>query len=159
MGAVKGYQMITYEVPHSQIVALQNKFSGLSDALINKKIIETIALQIKENIIARTQTGKDIDGKKFKAYTKKYSDKKGKVTVNLTDTGLMMNAITQKAMSNDTAKIFFMDKHSAKIAKIHNDGEGKMPQREFFGVGKFDQADALRIYKDLANKEMRKRGL
>lgn len=151
--------MIEYKVPHAQIVALERKFAGLGDALINKKIVETIALEIKENIESRTQTGKDMNGNKFKPYTKKYSDKKGKTTVNLTDNGLMLNAMTQKAMSNDTAKIFFMDNESARLAKIHHNGEGKMPERKFFGVGVSDRADAIKIYKDLAKREMRKRGL
>ncbi len=151
--------MITYEVPQAQILALQKKFEGLGDALISKQIVETIALQIKENILQRTQTGKDLYGKTFKPYTLKYATKEGKTTVNLTNNNLMLSAMTQKAMSNDTAKIFFMRKESARIAQIHNDGEGKMPQRRFFGVGTSDRAESIKIYKDLAKREMAKRGL
>ncbi len=159
MGAVQGFKMIEYKVPTAQILALQKKFEGMSDALMNKKIVETIALEIKEKIVSRTQTGKDLHGKAFKPYTLKYATKEGKTTVNLTNSGVMLNAISQKALSNDTAKIFFMTNESAELAKIHNDGEGNMPQRRFFGVGTSDNAEALRIYKRLAKQELARRGL
>lgn len=151
--------MITYEVPEAQIRALANKFAGLENDLINKNIVETIALQIKDDIYMRTQTGKDADGNKFKPYTLKYASKKGKTVVNLTDSGMMLNAMTQKAMSNDTAKIFFNTSEASELAQVHNEGQGHMPQRQFFGVSRTDNSKALRIYQDLAKKELLKRGL
>ena len=149
--------MITYEVSQNEINSLVSRLSGLDKALINSTIIEKIAIDIKERIRLRTQGGKDVNYSSFKKYSLDYSIQEGKTLVNLTNTGEMLNSMTQKVMSNDTIKIFFSNKRARELAKKHQFGDG-VPVREFFGVGTKDREFAMATYRKSTAKELSKRG-
>lgn len=86
-------------------------------------------------IVARTQSGKEITGSSFKPYSKgyaKYKAKKGRSTsVDLTFTGKMLGAITSRVYEqgkNLIGKIFFSSSDEAKKAGYNQQ------DRKFFGL-------------------------
>ena len=48
---------------------------------------------LKERIIKRTKSGRDVDNQAFKPYTKEYAKKKRSNKVDLTLTGQMLNSL------------------------------------------------------------------
>lgn len=91
------------------------------------------ALNIETGIINRTLKGKDVKGASFKPYSKQYADEKsskgkGK-TVNLTNTGAMLQAISSKKIPNG---IRFYFSASAETKKA----SWNQKLRKFFGVDK-----------------------
>jgi hypothetical protein len=101
----------------------------------------------------------------FQPYSSAYASEEGKTMVNLTLTGTMLNAMTQKALSNTTGKIFFTNAGysgtsltARDVAKIHNEGRG-VPKREFFAVSSQDNKSALNIYQKGVKKALKESGL
>lgn len=91
------------------------------------------ALNIETGIINRTLKGKDVKMASFKSYSKEYADYKqskgrGK-TVNLTYTGAMLQAISNKKILNG---IRFYFNASAETKKAF----WNQKKRKFFGVDK-----------------------
>ena len=150
---------VEFIVPENEVRSIADRLESLGQSFSGSEILNIISMKLKNDILNRTQTGRDADGKPFKKYSAGYSSKEGKTVVNLTKTGLMLNSMTQKIMSNDTAMIFFSNPTARERAKIHNNGTNKMPQRKFFAFGVADNASALKTFKDLATKELKKRGL
>ena len=156
MGAIEGYQMtLTYEIDQKELQSIVSRLGKLGEQITNKDILEKIALQVKTNIQMRTAAGKDVNYKPFKKYSKRYGAMK-RSGVNLYLHGDMMNALTQKVISNDTAKIFFMTKQQADKARAHNNGEGNLPQREFFGVNPKDREMVYATYNQSVKENLRK---
>ena len=93
------------------------------------------ALNIETGIINRTQSGKDVKGKGFKKYSTAYAKKKGG-TVNLTDTGAMLQAISNKNIPNGVRFYFNASAETNKAAF-------NQKLRKFFGVDK-DQVKYLK---------------
>jgi hypothetical protein len=137
-----------YEIDKAQLQKNLNKLSNFNNKISNKNIIELIAEQIKLNIFTRTNAGYDYNYEKFDKYNNKYAKKEGKTLVNLTLTGHMLNAMTQKALTTDMAKIFFMTDRARKLAEIHNNlGAGKKKViRKFFGINSRDEDIAQELY-------------
>ena len=86
------------------------------------------ALNIETGIINRTQSGKDVKGKGFKKYSSAYAKKKGG-KVNLTDTGAMLQAISNKNIPNGV-RFYFNASAETKKASWNQ------KLRKFFGVDK-----------------------
>ena len=149
--------MISYEVSKAELNAIISNLSGIEKTLFNSTILEKIALDMKQRIKLRTQSGKDKNNKNFKKYSKGYADKEGKTLVNLTQTAGMLNSMTQKAMSNDAVKIFFSNNRAKKLADIHMNSAKKI--RAFFGVNKDDNAFAFSSYRKAIAPELAKRGI
>lgn len=84
------------------------------------------ALNIETGIINRTQSGKDVKLSSFKPYSKAYKKIKGG-TVNLTKTGAMLHAISNKNIPNGL-RFYFNASAETKKASYNQ----KM--RKFFGV-------------------------
>ena len=61
---------------------------------ITKIGLELAGLQLREIILDKTSKGKDFRNKKFREYSKGYSEAKGKTIVDLYDTGAMLNNFT-----------------------------------------------------------------
>lgn len=91
------------------------------------------ALNIETGIITRTQKGKDTKGKSFKKYSKDYAkhkQKKGRGTkVNLTYTGAMLHAISNKKIPKGVR--FYFNANAETLKAYWNN-----KQRKFFGVDK-----------------------
>ncbi len=98
--------------------------------------LELAGLQLREIILDKTSKGKDIHNRKFPAYSKGYSEAKGKTTVDLYDTGAMLNNFTSKVANKKKVQLFFRSKKEADKAKWHHYGTDKLPKRPFFGYNK-----------------------
>ena len=79
----------------------------------------------------------------------------------MTQSADMLNALTQKAMSNNTVKIFFDNDDAKELADIHiNKGAGRGKViRDFFGVNKKDKDLAFETYQKATAPELAKRGI
>ena len=103
---------------------------------ITKIGLELAGLQLREIILDKTSKGKDIHNRKFPAYSKGYREAKGKTTVDLYDTGAMLNNFTSKVANKKKVQLFFRSKKEADKAKWHHYGTDKLPKRPFFGYNK-----------------------
>ncbi len=111
----------------------------------------------RSRILKRTAAGVDVDGSPFQAYTPGYAKQKAKYgrggTVDLRGRNApnMLQAIvaTSGSLSDDgdsdepavDGALGFYDERSAKLAQIHNEGEGHQPARHFFDASDEDQRD------------------
>ena len=84
------------------------------------------ALNIETGIIRRTQSGKDVKLSSFKPYSASYKKTKGG-TVNLTKSGAMLQAISNKKITNGL-RFYFNANAETKKASYNQ----KM--RKFFGI-------------------------
>ncbi len=105
--------------------------------------LELAGLQLREIILDKTSKGKDTHNRKFPAYSKGYSEAKGKTTVDLYDTGAMLNNFTSKVANKKKVQLFFRSKKEADKAKWHHYGTDKLPKRQFFDYNKKTE-DAIR---------------
>lgn len=142
-----------------------SKLKRLKRPITSKLVMNSVLLKVKNNILLRTNSGKDVDFKPFKPYSSEYASEEGKTIVNLTKTGNMLNSMTQKVISNTRGKIFFRSSGykdstitTRDLARIHNEGDG-VPKREFFGTNKKDDETALKEYRKAIKKAKKKVGL
>ena len=94
--------------------------------------------QLKQDIINRTQSGDDNQGKSFARYSDLYikiKDEAGKPStpVNLTYRADMLKSITRKLISGGFM-LYFADELQRKKAYAHHFGKGQK-KRAFFAVG------------------------
>ena len=102
---------------------------------INRALQEEVPKLAKE-IVSRTQSGSEIEGRGFDAYDAKYAAAKRRALgssspVNLTFTGALLGGI-ESEVTGTGAKITIAD---TRLAKIHQTGDG-LPARPFFGLSK-----------------------
>jgi phage gpG-like protein len=139
-------------IDKKQLESLIGKLEKFSNRITGKDIMNLISVQVKNLIRANTQGGKDKDGKSFKPYSARYSKKEGKSLVNLTNSGTMINAMTQKVLSNTMAKVFFINaayKNGStvqEVAKAHIEGLRHLPIRDFFGLSDFNASQVQKEY-------------
>ena len=98
---------LTVKVNNLQIKSVISKLERTKKAVTGKRIMNTILLKVKNNILLRTNAGKDVNFSSFQGYNAAYASLEGKTIVNLTRTGTMLNAMTQKVLSNTKGIIFF----------------------------------------------------
>lgn len=112
---------------------------------------EASAYQVSAIRYRTEQKGKDVSGRPFKPYSKGYilarrkrkndpsnQDTTPKNFVDLNFTGRMFSALTFTTRPS-RGIVFFRSAEQTKKALIHNEGKGKMPKREFFGISKQEQ--------------------
>lgn len=99
--------------------------------------------RVADRIVERTADGKDINGKNFKPYSKKYADKKGVsvTSVDLILKGDMLRSI-EPAPSDDDSVIIAIDEKQTKKAYNHNVGD-TLKKRTFFGLTKGKEIDKI----------------
>ena len=109
--------------------------------LSSSKPMQGIVDGIVEEIKRRTATGKDYMGRNFKPYSKEYAKKKGKTRPDLRISGTMLDSIKAEVHTPQHGKVIVQPNPEPdgkiladQLAQIHNDGEGKQPQREFMNV-------------------------
>lgn len=142
------------EINQKQLDAVISRLSKLGKQITTGDILEQIAVKIKNTIFLRTQAGRDADNKPFIPYSESYRMKEGKTFVNLTKTGKLLNSMTQKVLSNSTAKVFFENTRypngmsTQEMALRHNNiGVGRSRKvRNFFGVNDTDLNDLTKTY-------------
>lgn len=96
---------------------------------------DTIAQEVLDRIIERTQSGIDKNGQKFKPYSAAYAKAKGvsRDSVDLTLYGDMLESMDIVDATAETVVLGFPDSH--ENAKAYNHTEGvTVPRRDFFGL-------------------------
>lgn len=99
-------------------------------------------MQLVIRIINRTIGGHDENDRPFTPYkTKRQSKARTFVTrsrtggvVDLHETGKMLDDLVVSNVTRKGFSLAFRSSRSAKLARIHNEGRGHMPQRSFLGV-------------------------
>ena len=126
-----------------------------------KEIWKELGDEAIDIIKSRTAKGKDIKGKKFKAYTPIYAKKKGSSIVNLKKSGKMLKAINKQTWSRkcrifvkSTARKQKIDNYNLTI--VHNFGTRKMPKREYMGLIRKEVKKLKELCKRLYYKEVDK---
>ena len=112
-------------------------------------------LQLKEIILEKTDRGIDQDGKRFVAYSKSYSDEKGKTKVDLQDTNRMLQSITARPEGKNKVKLFFRSQREANKALFHQKGLGNLPERKFFGFSRANEKAIQREFAKFIKKQMK----
>lgn len=145
-----------------QLKKLHGYLKHTPDNLFNKDTLELIADQQKNRIFTRTTGGKDTSGNPFKPYNANYALKAKKTSVNdvnLTDTGLMLNTMSQRATDTE-AEIYFIDGDAEKLASYHDKlGAGKNKIiRKFFGMSSEDKDKIMNSYVQETSKRLEKLG-
>jgi len=118
-----------------------------------KKEFVDRALQV---MVERTQSGKDIDKRKFTKYSKAYAKAKGvgRGDVNMTLTQHMLESIDGKNIKKNLVKIIVGEGVDTKKAFNHNTGD-TLPERIFFGL---HEEDATEIAKSITPEEKKTLG-
>ena len=122
---------------------------------ITKMGLELAGLQLREIILDKTSKGKDIHNRKFPAYSKGYSEAKGKTTVDLYDTGAMLNNFTSKVANKKKVQLFFRSKKEADKAKWHHYGTDKLPKRPFFGYNKKTEVAIRKAFERFMKRQIK----
>ena len=122
----------------------------------NEQLAQSVAQAAIDLIVKRTESGKDINGKAFKKYSKEYKEsldfkafgKDGEVNLKLT--GQMLGTLDVLETSGSKVKIGWNDGVESAKAHGHNAGvPGKLPKREFFGL---TDAELNTIKKEFASQ-------
>ena len=109
------------------------------------KALDAAALSAIEMIDNRTTKGFDVNGNRFKRYSKKYADyrvEKGRnpYPVDLQFTGRMLNSMRSKKVNYFSRLVFFRGSENNKKAAMNNES------REFFGLNRKEQSRVADIY-------------
>jgi len=150
------------EVNQAQLKKLSSLIKDTPDSLFDKKVLELVALRQKNRIFVRTTGGRDTNSNPFTPYNAAYAKKALKTSVtdvNLTATGNMLNAMTQKA-TDKQAVISFTNNEAEELASYHDKlGAGKNKViRKFFGMSESDKDDLFDTYLNETAKRLRKLG-
>lgn len=157
------------QINQEQVNRVIQKLDRFSKRITARDVLEQLAVMVKNVIRVRTATGKDVEDKPFAKYSDRYAKQHGKTLVDLTLSGKLMNSMTQKVMSNNTAKVFFINTaypgksgmNTQKLAAIHNNegaGRGKVI-RQFFGIADTDLDKLLKEYQSDIMKAKKEAGL
>ena len=130
--------------------ALKIKSSKIKSA-IQKALGEASAFQVSAIRERTEQRGKDVYGRPFQPYSMSYiqakrkrgndpsnRDTTPKTFVDLNFTGKMFSSLGFITRPSKGV-VFFRSAQQSKKAMIHNEGLGRMPKREFFGISKIEQ--------------------
>jgi hypothetical protein len=121
----------------SQTIDLKELFG--TSFVGNEQLAQSVAQAMIDRIVSRTESGKDINGKAFKKYSKEYKDSLefkafGKTgDVNLKLTGQMLGTLDVLETSGSKVKIGWNDGSESAKAYNHNVGD-TLPKRQFFGL-------------------------
>lgn len=111
-----------------------DKYLGKKPTEAQKTLFAALAKDVIEN---RTLDGEDINGKKFKKYSKKYAELKGvtRDSVDLFLKGDMLDNIGRRKSKERANTLFMQMKKGVETKKSFNHDTGDtLPKREFFGI-------------------------
>jgi len=130
--------------------ALKIKSDKVKSA-IQRALGEASAYQVSAIRDRTEQKGKDVHGRPFTPYSKNYiqakrkrfndpsnRDTTPKNFVDLNFTGKMFSSLGFTVRPS-RGVVFFRSAEQTKKALIHNEGKGRMPKREFFGISTIEQ--------------------
>ena len=118
--------------------------------------LERAGVQLKEIILAKTDRGIDVKGRRFAPYSKMYSELKGKTRVDLQDTNRMLQSMKSRVVNNYKSQVYFNDMGMGKRAYWHQTGSGNLPERPFFGFNKKVENVIKKQFENLVSKEIRR---
>lgn len=110
-------------------------FRRVERKLIGKRVdnLRLEANNIEVGIIKRTQSGKDVNQRRMKPYSAAYKNRRSKenrnTTPDLTRTGAMLQALSNKRITNGI-RFYFSASAETKKAFYNN------KERNFFGIDK-----------------------
>lgn len=120
----------------------------------NESLKQVIGQALIDKIISRTESGKDVNGKPFKKYSKEYieSDEfkafdKSPGEINMTLTGQMLGTLDVLQTAGSKVKIGWADDTENAKAYNHNVGDTIKNKRAFFGVTKADLNEIKKEFK------------
>ena len=141
-------------------IDLKRLFGG--DVRVPDSVKKQIAEDVIEAIHKRTVKGKDVNGSKFKPYSKSYmeSDKFKKAgkskKVNLILENEMLADMTHTKTVGNTITIGFSETIESQKAHGHNSGQNKnLPKRMFLGLQKKEADEIVKKYKSEVKKIQR----
>lgn len=146
-------------MPNKDIARISRKLRYLGEPLSNQEL-EAIGSEVIVEIQTRTESGKDVNGARFKGYsdrTKKSRSKRGRTTskVDLSDFGDMLRSMTSRVESNKVIIAFSKMVENDK-AYFHQTGAGKLPVRRFFAISKKQTTRVVEMvrehYRKIINK-------
>lgn len=158
--------MLQYQFREKGIKEAQRRYRQFLAAIKQgrKEPMELGGKKAIEIVRKRTTAGKDVNGRRFKKYTKAYAKKKGTTFVDLELTGKMLNAISLQAWAKKCRVFIKGTGELIKKAIVHNNGgrSGRgtgfeMPKREFMGAKK-EEAQIIKVIRDWWYKYARKFG-
>ena len=117
------------EIDAKDIQPIIDNLSMFSDQVTSDDVLLSLAQKVKDSIYLRTMRNKDINGKSFKPYSKKYAETKGVSTaqVNLYSQNMglhMLDSMAIRIISNDASEVYFNNREKEELAFKHNSGEG-----------------------------------
>ena len=123
------------------IAELRAGLKEINDLVASGKPMQGMVDDIKLRIRVRTHSGVDYQGQSFAPYSEAYKKKIGGTRVDLTRTGTMLNSMVSEVLSpaHGVVRVNPTSEpgghiNSDLLANIHNQGTGKMPQREFVNI-------------------------
>jgi phage gpG-like protein len=137
--------MLQYQFSEKGIKEARRNFRKLYTAVQQGRVkaMEAGGKKAVEIIRKRTTSGKDVNHRKFKKYSKAYAKWKGTSFVDLELRGVMLNAVSLNAWAKKCRIFIKGTGELIKKAIVHNNGgrSGRgtgfaMPKREFMGVEK-----------------------
>lgn len=139
-----------------QTVSDKKKRAAYSQILRDPAVRVELGRRFVDEIISRTESGKDKNNKNFKKYSKSYQEslsfqiyKGGDTTVNLHLTGEMLASLEARAKGTYDVELFLIGDFNNEKATWHIEGTKNMPKRDFFGVSLEDQKNImLEVIKD-----------
>lgn len=148
---------VSVKVSQKQVNEITRRLREAKKSATSRRIMQVVLLNLKQGIFLRTITGKDKNNVSFIPYSAEYAEEEGKTLVNLIQTEGMFNSMTQKVLSNDTGMIFFSNARGRELARKHIKGEGKLPQRDFFGLSPEQEIGAVKLYQREVNKQLKRK--
>ena len=133
----------------SQEINLKD-YIGRKPTAKEKKLFADLAV---DTMINRTLDTNDINGKKFKKYSKEYAELKGvtRSSVDLFLEGDMLENIGRRSSKEKAGSVFIQMKKGLQTKKAYNHNFGDtLPQREFFGV---TDMEAKKIAKEIKQEK------
>ena len=125
-------------------VTIRRNFPPLKDLTFSDRgLIREVLLLLRERIIRRTLSGRDESGAAFRRYSPTYK-KQG--TVNLQDTGQMLQGITPTRVQERRGELGFKGGGALQKATWHHvTGAGRSRViRRFFGITREDEDTAFK---------------
>jgi len=116
---------------------VKNLAKGMND--LPGEIVKVLST-VRNNILNRTKSGNAVDGSEFKPYSSMYQsirleNHRQESPVSLTWTGNMLRSMKVFNIS-EGGEIKFDSAQANDLAVKHNEGSGRIPKREFFGLSK-----------------------
>lgn len=123
---------------------------ALTPLIKSDAIKRQFAREVIDEILTRTESGKDKDGVRFTPYSKAYKESRdfkifGKSSkVNLRLSGEMHASVGILGTSSNTVTIAIPGGEQEKKARGHINGSGSLPVRDFWGIPMDDQVKILK---------------